>query len=239
MVRVGSSSRSSSEGPSQQEYERIYNIRRQLDDHISSAFDDFHAHSKVCHVCREPIRRYQAGEDLCDIGISLTSHLSALLYKKAEHCPDGKFSVTYPAGYHAVDQVVRMIAHYHHGEFDLNIMDVRRFPMGPAPDSNNNRGSEYNADRERRQQQRERRPGTSLDPSPRGSMRSGLSRSPRSSHSPRSSGDWGNPHTSLMDLPTGQTQSGASPTSSNASIDSRRSVHFKPTVHVREFSNDH
>ncbi|CCX06666.1 hypothetical protein FPQ18DRAFT_302563 [Pyronema domesticum] len=240
MVRVGSSSRNSSESPSQQELERIYNIRRQLDDNISHAFDDFHAHSKICHICREPIRRYQAHEDLCDVGIILTQHISTLLYKKAEHCPDGKFSVTYPAGYHAVDQVVRMIAHYHHGEYDLNIMDIRRFPIGPVVDSDHNKGSEYDADRERRQLQRERRSGASLDPSPRSSMRSDNSRSPRSSHSPRSSGgDWGNPHTSFMDLPTGQTQAGASPVSSNASVDSRRSVHFKPTVHVREFSNDH
>ncbi|KAF8537327.1 hypothetical protein BDD12DRAFT_228808 [Trichophaea hybrida] len=184
-------------------------IAHQLDSQIAQTFREFHIHSKDCRACRNPILAYQEGRDLCHDGRALSVNITKLLYKKAEHVPQGTFTVEYKSGWEAVDGLVRIICHYNQGYFTNQIVDVRRFPkvsqppaIEPAP-APIHRGSQWEEDLARRQ-------------------RAGNNR--RANHAVH-----GDPRTSLLDASSGRTQADISPASSS------RSVHFDSYIRVREF----
>ncbi|KAF8243076.1 hypothetical protein K440DRAFT_86867 [Wilcoxina mikolae CBS 423.85] len=191
-------------------------ITEQLDSQIARSFKDFHNHSKECRACRNPVFAYQEGRDLCSAGRALSVNITKLLYKKAEHVPQGTFTVEYKAGWEAVDGLVRIICHYNQGSFTNQIVDVKRFPKvsqptaieaAPAPI---HRGSQYEEDVARRQ-----RAGN------------GHRRSLQRTNSTLAV--YGDPRTSLLDASSGRTQADTSPASST------RSVHFDSYIRVREF----
>jgi hypothetical protein len=82
--------------------------------------------------------------------------MSELLHHKAECCLDGQFIVEIPNGYDAVDQSVRVMAHVHHDEYDLVIMDPEMYPM-VAGERNRSEGWEINRSMTRRNEEYERR----------------------------------------------------------------------------------
>lgn len=82
--------------------------------------------------------------------------MSELLRHKAEYCLDGQFIVEIPHGYDAVDQAVRVMAHVHHDEYDLVIMDPEMYPM-VAGERNRSEGWEIYRSMTRRNEEYERR----------------------------------------------------------------------------------
>jgi hypothetical protein len=189
-------------------------VIEQLDVQIYRAMKDFHYHSKDCKVCRNPVRVYQDNRDLCSTGRELSVTLSNALYKKAEYVPNGRFTVEYKQGWEAVDGLIRIICHFNQGFYDTQIVDLKRITPRPAAERRRPaleeapRGSQYEEDMRRR------------EAAARGSRRT--QRGPI----------YGDPRTSYLDAPTGQSQAEISPASSS------RSVHFDSRIRVLEFDED-
>lgn len=188
-------------------------ILAQLENEINRSFRLFHDHSKICRGCRHPLESYRKQRDLCEDGRSLCINITKLLYKKAEHVPEGTFTVEFKQGWEAVDELIRIIAHYNQGLATNEIVDIKRLQPRHRMTEVDPRGSNFEADMNRRQQAGDR-----------------YRRSPQ--HTATTLAVYGDPRTSFLDATTGRTQADISPASSN------RSVHFASTVHVREFEKD-
>lgn len=194
-----------------------------LSDEIQRSLRGFHEHSKTCRPCRNPVQAYQQSCDLCRTGRDLSIAITKLLYKKAEHVPNGTFQVEYKQGWTAVDGLIRIICHYNQGEFTTKIIDLKRHsaPLGTPnsmamevyDESAIPRGSMYEEDLRRRHRRR--------------SLQSSASHL----------AVYGDPRVSYLDAPSARAQGEhggyndftVSPASSN------RSVHFDSQVQVHEF----
>jgi hypothetical protein len=192
----------------------------QLDSQIHRSFREFHDHSKECRGCRNPILAYKEGRDLCHTGRGLTVNITKLLYKKAEHVPQGTFTVKYKQGWEAVDGLIKIICHYNQGYYSNEIVDVKRVPRDTQPAAIENRGSQYEEDLRRHEQAAARSAQQNGYGPPR--------RSPQRTN--ETLAVYGDPRTSFLDASTGRPQAGSSQSSS-----SPRSVHFDTHIRVREF----
>lgn len=179
-----------------------------LDIELQRAFSDFHEHSKWCDGCRNPVRLYEQGVDLCTEGRSLCIIITKLLYARAKYSLDGKIRVQYRKGWEAVDGLVRIITHYNQGHYSNEICDpaydYAAAAAAAASQEHVGLGSQYDADLQR--------------------QRDAARRNKQS---------YGNPHTSLQDVTTGLAQ--ADSPHSNTSL---RSVHFNDYIEVRHFRKD-
>jgi hypothetical protein len=201
-------------------------ILEQLEYQLQKSFREFHEHSKTCRGCRNPLEQYRQKRDLCEIGGALAAQITKLLYRKAEHVPEGAFSVEYKQGWEAVDGLIRIIAHYNQGENTTKIRDIRQPRSVPIPQIEY-RGSGWDEDMSRRQHAGER--SYSHRRSPSGNARNNLE-------------VYGDPRNSFLDVNTGRTQAETSPVGSvrslNSSNPSNKSVHFDTHVRVREFEKE-
>ncbi|KAI5798493.1 hypothetical protein FPQ18DRAFT_420455 [Pyronema domesticum] len=135
---------------------RSHTALDQLESSITSTFLNFQSHSLNCNWCHHPLRQYSKSKHLCHTGQDMAWLMSELLRHKAEYCLDGQFIVEIPHGYDAVDQAVRVMAHVHHDEYDLVIMDPEMYPM-VAGERNRSEGWEIYRSMTRRNEEYERR----------------------------------------------------------------------------------
>jgi hypothetical protein len=184
----------------------------QLDYQLSKSFREFSEHSKTCRGCRNPIEQYRKKRDLCEVGGTLAAQITKLLYKKAEHAPDGAFAVEveFKQGWESVDGLVRVIAHYNQGENTTMIRDIRQ-------------GAGWDEDMNRRENARECRY----------THRRGLQ-----SNAHDSLDDYGDPRSPFLHINTRRTQADVPPVSSTRNVNSNKNVHFDTYVGVQEFPSD-
>jgi len=194
----------------------------QLNSQIHRVFREFHDHSKECHRCCNPILTYQDGRHLCYTGRGLAANVTKLLYKKAEHVPQGTFTIEYKQGWESVDGLIKIITHYNQGYYSNKIVDVKRVPRDTRPAAIENCGSQYEEDLRRH----ELAAAQSAQQNGYGPPR----RSPQRTN--ETLAVYGDPRTSFLDG-TGRTQEDSSGPSSTAN--SSRSVRFDTHIRVREY----
>ncbi|TGZ78181.1 hypothetical protein EX30DRAFT_351215 [Ascodesmis nigricans] len=199
----------------------------ELERHIQRLFSEYHAHAKVCRTCRHPRESYEARQNNCSEGNFMTKSIAPLLYDKARHYPAGHFVVRYNEGWYEVGEWIEVICHNHQGQYTKMVINLDR----AVPSSHNHtrvsvvvnhQGSAMAEEQERMRRMRERESST---------HHRRRDYSPTHLHPPT---------TSTFNLGTYPSPP-ASPRISNETVntdgsrESRRSVRFNKTVHVREF----
>ena len=201
-----------------------------LDREIGHSFSDFQQHADQCGRCRHPVRTYDNGKDLCRTGEALSYNITQLLYTRAKHSPNGRFTVQHRYDWEAVGELVRIITHFNQGAYSDEICDpaAATVPEDAAVD----RGSRFRTDMQRRDN----------------AARSSPHYSPR--HPPHQQ-PFGDPRLSVQDVPSGLAQADsrwaderypnacpAPQAESPSSNNSTRSVHFDPRIRVRLFDEN-
>ena len=116
-----------------------------FDREIGRSFSDFQQHADQCARCRHPLRTYENGKDLCRTGAALSYSITRLLYTRAKHSPNGRFTVQHRYDWEAIGELVRVITHFNQGAYSDEICDPAATAATAPEDAAVDRGSRYMA----------------------------------------------------------------------------------------------
>ncbi|KAL7275638.1 hypothetical protein RUND412_001398 [Rhizina undulata] len=80
-----------------------------LEIRMNNAFKSFNNHCMSCRACRDPYEVHVSGKQLCDVGHRLAQEVMLCLYAKAEATPSGEIRVGFPAGWEALEGMLKAV----------------------------------------------------------------------------------------------------------------------------------